>query len=306
VELTIVYRIGDQLSGEVSSGKLRAQWRGEWVKARGDSVKAGLKLQVQLPNTPITDGYALLAAAIPEVKQAHIEGRFAINATVKLPEGDISLNPQVEGFAVSGLGTEVLADVLPPCKPNRLTADSWLARAVIAAEDQRFYQHTGFDLAEFNDAITSNQRGKDPVRGASTLSQQLAKLLITGDERSPTRKLRELLYAVEMEQTLGKNRLLRLYLATAPWGTGICGAETAARHYFGQSAHKLDPTQAAWLAAMLHNPGMEAKGWSATGQVNIARTQWVLLGMRPMPRSQRVKLAEEVPHLAWRAPANGL
>ena len=57
-----------------------------------------------------------------------------------------------------------------------------------------------------------------PLRGASTLSQQVAKLLVTGGERSPVRKLRELLYAVEMEQTLGKARILRLYLDNAPWG----------------------------------------------------------------------------------------
>ena len=127
------------------------------------------------------------------------------------------------------------------------------------------------------------------------MSQQLAKLLITGDERSPVRKLRELLYAVEMEQTLGKNRILRLYLATAPWGAGLCGAEAAAKHYLGRSAHQLNPTQAAWRAAMLHNPSLEAKRWADTGHINVARTQWVLLGMRPIPRSQRIKLAQEVP-----------
>ena len=305
VELTVVHRLGDQLSGEVMSGKLRAQWQGQWVKAKGSTGKAGMRLQMQLPMTPIADGYALLAAAIPEASKARIEGRFAIDATLKLPEGDLSLMPQLEGFQVSGLGTEAFANVQTSCKPNRLSPESWLARAVLAAEDQRFYQHTGYDLAEFNDALTRNQAGKGAVRGASTLTQQLVKLLITGDERSPVRKLRELLYAVEMEQTLGKNRILRLYLATAPWGPGICGAQAASQHYFGLPAHKLDPTQAAWLAAMLHNPTMEAKRWRDTGQVNVARTQWVLLGMRPMARSLRLKLAEDVPQLMWNAPVDG-
>ena len=138
------------------------------------------------------------------------------------------------------------------------------------------------------------------------MSQQLAKLLITGDERSPSRKLRELLYAVKMKQTLGKNRILRLYLATAPWGKGLCGAEAAAQHYFGRPAHQLSPTRAAWPAAMLHNPGLEAERRSGTGQVNVAPTQWVLLGMQPMARSQRVKLAEEVPQMAWPAPSGRL
>ena len=310
VELTVVHRLGDRLSGEVSSGKLRAQWQGQWqnqlVKAKGANAKPGLKLQVQLPMTPIADAYALLAASIPEVAQAQIEGRFALTAAIKLPDGDLSLVPQLEGFQVSGLGTQALANAQSTCKPSSLNPESWLARAVLAAEDQRFYQHTGYDLAEFGDALTRNQEGKGIARGASTLTQQLAKLLITGGERSPTRKLRELLYTQEMEQTLGKNRILRLYLATAPWGKGLCGAEAAAQHYFGRPAHRLSPTQAAWLAAMLHNPGLEASRWSDTGQVNVARTQWVLLGMRPMSRSQRAKLAEEVPQLAWPAPSGRL
>jgi monofunctional glycosyltransferase len=306
VELTVVHRLGDQLSGEVSAGKLRAQWQGQWVKATGGAGEAGMTLRMQLPMTPIADGYALLASSIPEAAQARIEGNFAINATLKLPEGDLNLVPQLEGFQVSGLGTEAFANAQTSCKPNRLSPESWLARAVLAAEDQRFYQHTGYDLAEFNDALTRNQAGKNTLRGASTLTQQLAKLLITGDERSPVRKLRELLYAVEMEQTLGKNRILRLYLASAPWGAGLCGAEAAAQRYFGLPAHKLNPTQAAWLAAMLHNPAMEARGWRETSQINVARTQWVLLGMRPMARSQRVKLAEGVPQLMWNAPADGL
>ena len=310
VELTVVHRLGDQLSGELSSSKLRAQWQGQWVRSTAPTVKAGLKLQAQLPMTPIADAYALLATSIPEVAQAQTEGRFALTATIKLPysnlESDLNLIPQIEGFQVSGLGTQVLANARSACAPNRLSADSWLARAVLAAEDQRFYQHTGYDLVELTESLARNQQGKGIARGASTLSQQLAKLLITGGERSPVRKLRELLYAVEMEQTLGKNRILRLFLATAPWGAGLCGAEAAAKHYLGKSAHELTPAQAAWLAAMLHNPNLEAQRWSDTGHINVARTQWVLLGIRPMPRKQRIKLAEEVPRLVWLAPAGGV
>ena len=298
VQLT-VHRQGEQLSGEVTSGKLHAKWHGQWVT----SGRTGLQLQVQLPMTPIADAYALLASSIPELARARIEGSFALAATLNLPDGVFSLKPQVEGFQVSGLGTEAFARARPACSPDHLSPESWLARAVLAAEDQRFYQHTGYDLAEFGDALASNQQRKGTARGASTLSQQLAKLLVTGGERSPVRKLRELLYAVEMEQTLGKNRILRLYLASAPWGPGLCGAEAASKHYFSRPAHQLDPAQAAWLAAMLHNPGVEASRWTSTGQINVARTQWVLLGMRPMARSQRIKLAEQVPQLSWSAPA---
>ena len=89
----------------------------------------------------------------------------------------------------------------------------WLERAVIAAEDQRFAEHAGYDLAELRHAIEGNQRRDRAARGASTITQQLARLVYTGDERSLARKVRELLYAVEMERTLGKGRILRLYLA---------------------------------------------------------------------------------------------
>jgi monofunctional biosynthetic peptidoglycan transglycosylase len=103
----------------------------------------------------------------------------------------------------------------------------------------------------------------------------VAKLLVTGAVRSPVRKLRELLFAVEMEQTLGKARILHLYLDHAPWGATVCGAQAAAHTYFGKRADQLTAAQAVWLAAMLHNPAMEARQWRSTGQINQARAQWV-------------------------------
>ena len=153
--------------------------------------------------------------------------------------------PQLEGFVVSGLGTEDWAQAQSQCNqslPARyrdaaVGPSSLLARAVLAAEDQRFYQHPGYDLREMTQALHHNQQEDATLRGASTLSQQVAKLLVTGGERSPVRKLRELLYAVEMEQTLGKARILRLYLNQAPWGATVCGAQAAAYTYFGKSAN---------------------------------------------------------------------
>jgi monofunctional glycosyltransferase len=298
VQITVRRNAG-RLDGTLASGAVRAKWQ-------GDLSQRQISLHLQLPMTPIADGYALFAAAIPEVAQARIDGRFALQASMTLPGGSLKVTPQVEGFQVSGLGTEAFANARSACSPrgSQLNADSWLARAVIAAEDQRFFEHGGFDLAEISAALSSPPgEEKAAVRGASTLPQQLAKLLVTGGERSPVRKLRELLYAVEMEQTLGKPRMLQLYLAHAPWGPGICGAEAASRHYFGRPAHQLSPTQAAWLAAMLHNPSLEAARWRDTGQINVARTQWVLHGMRSLPRAQRNRLADDVPQLTWAAPA---
>lgn len=296
VRLT-VHRVGEVMSGEIASGRLRANWR-------GDLGRTGLRLSMVLPPSPIADGYALFGPqAVPELAQAHIDGRFSLTAQLSLPGGSLTLRPSLEGFQVSGLGTEAWAAARSSCGPakraTRVTADSWIARAVVAAEDQRFYEHPGYDLAEFAAALARNQREGRIERGASTLSQQLAKLLVTGGERSPARKLRELLYAVEMEQTLGKQRILRLYLAHAPWGQGVCGVEGAARHYFGVRGHELTPTQSAWLAAMLHNPTVEANQWSENGQINVARTQRVLLAMRDIPRKQRLLMAQDLPDVAW-------
>lgn len=290
-------RAGETITGEVASGRVRASWRAELGRT-------GLRLFVALPSTPIADGYALFGPrVVPELARASIEGRFSVNAQISLPGGSLTVNPVLEGFQVSGLGTEAWATARSGCsaakRVSRLTPDSWLARAVVAAEDQRFYEHPGYDLAEFAAALARNQREGRIERGASTLSQQLAKLLVTGGERSPARKLRELLYAVEMEHTLGKARILRLYLAHAPWGQGACGAEAAAHHYFGIRAHELTPSQSAWLAAMLHNPTVEANSWSENGQINLARTQRVLLAMRDIPRKQRLGLAQDLAELAW-------
>jgi hypothetical protein len=292
-----VRRQGLWLDGELASGALRASWRGELANQQ-------LKIQLQLPPSEIADGYALFGAAIPELAQARIAGRFALQAELSLPGGHLRLAPQTEGFQVSGLGTEVFAVARSSCsrRSSRVTADSWLARAVIAAEDQRFYQHPGYDLAEFSAALGRNQREGRIARGASTLPQQLAKLLVTGDERSPVRKLRELLYAVEMEQTLGKPRMLQLYLAHAPWGDGLCGAEAAAQHYFGQRAHSLSPAQAVWLAAMLHAPARQASDWANSGRIDVARAQWVLAGLQGVPRRQRAKLVQELDQAEWTAP----
>lgn len=291
-------RQGLWLDGELASGALRATWRGELSSQQ-------MKIRLQLPSSAIADAYALLGAAIPELARARIDGRFALQAELSLPGGPLRLAPQIEGFQVSGLGTEVFAAARSACsrRSSRLTPDSWLARAVIAAEDQRFYQHPGYDLAEFSAALGRNQREGRIARGASTLPQQLAKLLVTGDERSPVRKLRELLYAVEMEQTLGKPRMLQLYLSHAPWGEGLCGAEAAAQHYFGQRAHTLSPAQAVWLAAMLHHPAQHAQDWARTGRIDAARAQWVLAGLQGVPRRQRAKLVQELDQADWAAPA---
>ncbi|MCJ8170566.1 monofunctional biosynthetic peptidoglycan transglycosylase [Atopomonas sediminilitoris] len=125
--------------------------------------------------------------------------------------------------------------------------------AVIAGEDQRFKQHWGFDLDAIAAAVQHNAQGGS-VRGASTLSQQLAKNLFLWSGRSWPRKALEAWFTVLLETLLPKPRILELYLNTVEWGNGVFGAEAAARAHFGIGAPYLSAPQSNLLAAILPNP----------------------------------------------------
>jgi len=128
-----------------------------------------------------------------------------------------------------------------------------LAVAVIAAEDQRFAGHHGFDLEAIRAAAERNARG-GRVRGASTISQQTAKNLFLWSGRSWLRKGLEAWYTVLLEALWPKQRILEVYVNVAEFGDGVYGAQAAARRYFGKDAAQLTPAEAARLAAVLPSP----------------------------------------------------
>jgi monofunctional biosynthetic peptidoglycan transglycosylase len=129
-----------------------------------------------------------------------------------------------------------------------------LRRAVTIAEDDAFWQHQGFDLKQLREVLDGWWRTGEAERGASTITQQLAKNLWLSSERSLTRKLKEAVLAWRLERALPKERILELYLNVAEWGPGVFGAQAAARHWFGIPAAALSPAQAARLAAVLPCP----------------------------------------------------
>ncbi|WP_114650065.1 monofunctional biosynthetic peptidoglycan transglycosylase [Pseudothauera hydrothermalis] len=129
-----------------------------------------------------------------------------------------------------------------------------LKRAVVAAEDDRFMEHRGFDWIGIQRALERNQARGYPAAGGSTISQQLAKNLFLSPTRSYLRKAQEAILTVMIEATWSKRRILEVYLNVVEWGNGLFGAEAAAQHYFGVSAHRLGPAEAARLAVMLPNP----------------------------------------------------
>jgi hypothetical protein len=304
LELSIQRGDAHALRGAVFAGNVLATWRGT-LGPRGLSVSA------DLPTTPLADLFALLADVVPEVRHAQIEGTASATGTLQLPHGTWSVAPRIEEFAVSGLGTEALANTARPMQCGRMPRKGarpsvWMERAVIAAEDQKFWQHPGYDLEEMLASLAVNQAASSIERGGSTITQQLAKLVFTGDDRTHARKLRELLFAAEMERTLGKARILQLYMALAPWGDGICGAGAAAQHYLHKQVSELGPVEAAWLAGMLRSPNYALVRLRSHGQIDVKRTQTVIEALRPAPRAKREQWAQQasiwLPASAPRAP----
>jgi len=129
-----------------------------------------------------------------------------------------------------------------------------LIKAVLIGEDDKFWQHEGFDYRAMERAIEKNILAKKFKMGGSTISQQLAKNLYLSPSKNPIRKVKEAILTWRLERTLSKRRILELYVNIAEWGDGIFGIGQAARHYYGVSPAKLSAQQASKLAAILPNP----------------------------------------------------
>jgi len=128
-----------------------------------------------------------------------------------------------------------------------------LRKAVIAAEDQRFLSHNGFDFNEIKNALKTLIKRKK-LRGASTISMQTARSVFLLSSKSVFRKIAEMYYTILIELFWSKHRILEMYLNTVDWGTDVTGAEAASQKYFSKSAQYLNPSQAALMTAILPNP----------------------------------------------------
>ncbi|HEP0584754.1 TPA: monofunctional biosynthetic peptidoglycan transglycosylase [Klebsiella aerogenes] len=156
----------------------------------------------------------------------------------------------------------------------------WMGLAVIAAEDQKFPDHWGFDVPAIEKALAHNERNENRIRGASTLSQQTAKNLFLWDGRSWLRKGLEVGLTVGIETVWSKKRILTVYLNIAEFGDGIFGVEAAAQRYFHKPASRLTPAEAALLAAVLPNP-IRFRADAPSGYVR-SRQAWILRQMRQL------------------------
>ncbi|MDD5056720.1 MAG: monofunctional biosynthetic peptidoglycan transglycosylase [Sideroxydans sp.] len=183
----------------------------------------------------------------------------------------IKFNPSSSAFMDDRL--EVMQDK----NPNAELKHQWvsyskisnnLKRALIVSEDAKFVDHEGFDWEGIAKAYEKNKKKGKIVAGGSTISQQLAKNLFLSTKRTPWRKGEEVLITLMLEAVMDKQRIFEIYLNVIEWGNGVFGAEAAARHYFGVSAAKLSPEQAAKLAAMVPNPRYYDKHREARGMLS--------------------------------------
>lgn len=127
-------------------------------------------------------------------------------------------------------------------------------RAVISSEDSGFMDHRGVEWKALEQAFKTNRESGQIRFGGSTITMQVAKNLFLSSDRSYIRKAQELVIAMMIELVWDKQRILEVYLNIAEWGVGVFGIEAAAKHYFGVPASRLNPRQAAWLAAILPAP----------------------------------------------------
>jgi len=264
---------------------------------------------------PIAAVYGALGDVVPEIATANVRGTLdGVVVVQAAPGGDGALGalaisverPELEGFRVEGIAGADLGDSFSypvegaDGRPSRRTAGrgepGWLAlpsigptlpAAVIAAEDASFYAHPGYDLQSMVDAATDNAERGGVHRGGSTLTQQLAKNLFLDGSRTYVRKLRELLYAVELERDLGKAGILETYLNVVEFGPGVYGAGAAADRYFLKAPAGLLPEEAAWLASILPSP---TSAWTQQYQrdrPNMVKVRAILDNMVMLPRDDR-------------------
>ncbi|MBA3271449.1 MAG: monofunctional biosynthetic peptidoglycan transglycosylase [Acidobacteria bacterium] len=177
-----------------------------------------------------------------------------------------------------------------------------LRRAVLVAEDSAFFDHDGVDLKEFRASLEANWEEGRFARGASTITQQLAKNLYLSESRNPIRKVTELLITRRLEAALTKRRILEIYLNVIEWGDGIFGAEAASRVYFGKSSSALSQDEAALLAGAIINPRVHSPA-NPTSRLR-RRQQIIARRMGVKPSAQTIQAPKTPSGIAPGAPTS--
>jgi monofunctional biosynthetic peptidoglycan transglycosylase len=202
-------------------------------------------------------------------------GLILIFSVLPVPFSAVMMERQLSAWFSGNVSYVAHSDWVP-----REAISPSMALAVMAAEDQRFPEHWGFDVAAIQSALSHNEREGSSLRGASTLSQQTTKNLLLWDGRSWVRKGLEAGLTAGIELVWTKRRILTVYLNIVELGDGVFGVEQAARTYFHKPASRLTAPEAALLAAVLPNPHRFKV--NAPSAYVLRRQQWILRQMRQM------------------------
>lgn len=268
------------LSGSWARGgalEVQGAFAGIPFHARGLATPSppALDLSVEVPDAPLSAVVAAFGALIPEAERATLRGTLGGEAELHLPGGGWSVDPRASGLGADGVisNPEGLSEGpftwRAPAADDQIAVRTagegvrgWvplsragrLAAAIIASEDAGFLTHPGYDLEAIQEALSAWAAGEERPRGGSTITQQLAKNLFTDGQRTLCRKLRELLFTLELERRLGKSRILELYINVVELGPGVYGAGAATELYFLKRPEGLSWKEAAFLAAILPAP----------------------------------------------------
>jgi penicillin-binding protein 1A len=189
-----------------------------------------------------------------------------------LPDSTTALTYQRDGTVTMVSADGVILQKLGPASRETITYDAipkHLVDAFIASEDQRFYEHSGVDYRGIARAVLANVQSRDTVEGASTITQQLARIVFLDQERSYQRKIKEALMAVRLEESLTKQQIIERYLNLVYLGSGAYGVADAAWIYFGKTIDQLTIAESAMIAGMAPAPSL----YSPAVNVESARSQ---------------------------------
>jgi hypothetical protein len=285
---------GQQLNGYLLVDAAKQPFK---IDFEGKATMRSLKLNWTLPATPLASLLSPLRDHSGAISQATVSGSLSATGILRWPRQSWSVQPQLAQLHVSGLDLSkvttssvqydcpLLDEKKHPEKVHWLNYDKmgrWLPMATIIAEDAEFRHHPGYALTQMQQLL--GKESTDKAVGGSTITQQVVKYMFTNGERTWKRKIEELLYAVQLENTLDKTNILNLYLNTVDWGPSLCGAHAAANYYFGLSPAQMNPIQAAWLAGIIKNPHRAWKQQFMAKKPELARAESIL---RYMPESAR-------------------
>ena len=263
--LTVSWRfaaIGAESTGKaiVTRGPTDARLDLELKVERLDLARLFRALGLELPAgvDPLGSLSATIGATGPltELASLAITQRIDFTPPARVPSALARLRGDFTHEVTAPDGTRQTIDVSPasPAFIARAEIPPLFVQTLLIGEDAAFFSHRGLDLGELPKALAANWAEGSAIRGASTITQQLAKNLFLSREKSLHRKLQELALAFLLESTLGKDRILEIYVNVIEWGPGLYGLRPAARHYFGKEPGALTPKEMAFLVALIPGP----------------------------------------------------